>query len=226
MLRINLVRRMKFADLTFAKDGKQFSANRHVIPSPRCLRAPSSRICARVTPNVGFWSLSAAPTVCLRVRYRGSFCRACPWRSLRHERHVSVRAQADTSWAPSRSVDLTLSRSVPIAAMAISATPTSSPAWIFDIWERLLSPNPAASCSNTKPHAGQADCNDSCNNYAARDTWEPIAVHVATRSGIMRCCKPSGEATVCGGRYLPVRSTDRHATWPASDYAADGLRNG
>jgi hypothetical protein len=96
---------------------------------------------------------------------------------------------------------------------------------MFDICERLLSPNPAAAGSNTKPHAGQADWNDGCKNYAARDIWEPIAVHVATRSGTMRCRKPSGEATACGGRCLPVGSTDRHAIWPASDYAADGLRN-
>jgi hypothetical protein len=108
------------------------------------------------------------------------------------------------------------------AAMATSATPTSSPAWIFDICERLLPPNPAASRSNTKPHAGQANCNDGCNNYAARDIWEPIAVHVVTKSGIMRGCKPSGRRpSVVADTYpsAPPTATllGRHPTMRRTD---------
>jgi len=63
---------------------------------------------------------------------------------------------------------------------------------------------------------------------AGRDMWEPIAVHVATRPGIIQRCKASEEATVPGGhRHLPPSAVaDRYAAWPALDYAADGLRKG
>jgi hypothetical protein len=79
MLRINLDPGMIFADLTFARDGKKFAANRYVVPSPRCWRAPTSSImcwrypkCRLLVPLACADRLSPRPL-------SGSFCRACPW---------------------------------------------------------------------------------------------------------------------------------------------------
>jgi hypothetical protein len=75
-----------------------------------------------------------------------------------------------------------------------------------------LTPNPCATIK-PQPHTGQANYNDGRSNRAGRDVWEPIAVHVATRSGIMQRCKASEEVTVPGGYDTsPSAVAGRYAT--------------
>jgi len=80
--------------------------------------------------------------------------------------------------------------------------------------------------STAKPDAGQANYNDSRCNHAARDVWEPRAVHVAIRSGIIELRRVRGGDRMWRPITSPSAVTDRYATWPAVDHAADGLRKG